>query len=222
MGEPQVRTRTRYCPLGGLSCVVRRFEAGEVNLDTIAEPAGCSRETVRQDIIRHVGTARYEEILCHRLRHRHPPRTVSLDLADALKVLAHPTDSLGGKADPLLPSVLSAAQKAGVVLRVMLAREKDAKLFLPNGKPLCVRTVRVNDNVREHRLGLHRFKTGPHLASFAAVIFCIQKHSKRVIYVFRGKEVSTIRSLILRFDSFQRKSKYNYALDRWDILRGPL
>lgn len=115
---------------------------------------------------------------------------------------------------------------------------------LADGSLVMVRAAIIRDVLREHRIGVHRFNIAPEAAERADFyIFCVRGSGQQVklapygfhaspeqatrylddepaVYIFRSDELKSIRTLCLRFGFFDRESKYEFARNRWGVLRG--
>ena len=213
----------RYDSLGGLANVARQYGSGDATLTQIARSVGCSDVTVRKDILRLCGEDGYK-----RLRQERRLRAAIQDAPESL---------------PLVEAIANARNlrrrassgelwrlDAEIALMEALEREDiDAlvtnvnKRFLISlgSRPLQVRYASPDRSLTEHRFGLHRFKARGDYAGSVPVVFVLTPTgAPPSFYCFYASDLGGIRSLVLRFEFFQRGSKYDFARNRWAILRG--
>lgn len=114
--------------------------------------------------------------------------------------------------------VLSQAQRNDIHLSGTVGRSGAIRFYLPNQQELKIRVATIDGEQREHRLGLHRFKVVPTIADYNFAIFSMIEGVSITTYIFNTSDISHIKSLGLRFKWFERKSRYDYARDRWSIL----
>src|ERR1044072_7919012 len=114
--------------------------------------------------------------------------------------------------------VLSQAQRNGVQLRGAVSAGGALHFYLRNGREVKIRVATIDDQRREHRLGLHRFKLIPAIASYDFAVFSMMEGLSIVTYIFKTSEIAQLTTLGLRYKWFERKSVYDYARDRWSIL----
>lgn len=207
----------RYSNLGGLATIARRYEHGDITISALAKIAGCSRGTIHNDFIRLLGAERYALLQQNRKRTTNVPR---LDIPSIRNVLIQKSEGLSAedthKANSLV-DILALAEKAHVPLRG-IKRKGVLRFCLPNEQTIRIRIAIVVDEQPEHRFGLHRFRISPTITSHNFVIFGIRAGYTTTTYIFNTLEIAHIQSLALRFKWFDRKSRYDYARDRWSLL----
>lgn len=87
-----------------------------------------------------------------------------------------------------------------------------------------IRIAVADGSKPEHPNGFERFNVTDGASECAFVIFAIEHSDNLITYIFRGYQIKDVKSLNLRFTDeakrpITRKSKYDYALNNWNILK---
>jgi hypothetical protein len=208
----------RYADLGGLHAVVQKYEQNDITLSEVAVMVGCSGATVRNDFIRKLGVERYT--LLQQNRKKIVSNMRELDASDLRKVFTQRLETLplveAQKIQALI-DVIEQAEQAHVPLKAIEREGDNIRFFLPNERTVKMRIALLTESRPEHRLGLHRFRVSPGITKYDFVFFAMQ-NDNTTIYIFKSAEIAHVQSLALRYKWFNRKSRYDYARDRWSIL----
>ena len=192
--------------------LIDNFKQGQ-NLNDLALVLGISREGVRQRLIHLMGRAAYDGVISSRRRSAKPVKRVEqLSLTEAL--------AFGSSESLAVPP--TSAQRS--VLHWLVANSIEGEAILgPDGLETIligstkveVRTAIPNPVHREYKMKLHRFKVGKQSSAGAWWLFAIcSGHADAppmAVYVFPDGQVASLRSLNLRYDFFQRPSKWDLA-----------
>src|SRR6185369_4327486 len=173
---PNTELGKRYKKFGGLRSTIKRFGEGELSLEDIAKSIDYSRETVRNDIKREIGTDGYDNLLIQKRQSTEAQPEAPLTLSEVKKRVADLLrEADTGARDELegLAKVLNELERAGVSLTATLTRSGHMRFTLADGTPLSIRIAEVSGDQREHGYGFYRFKISP---SKAASVFAI-KHA---------------------------------------------
>jgi len=218
---PEVQTKSdRYSPLGGLRGVVRVLRSRGATLKGIADRVGVSRETVRQDLIKMLGEEGYQEVAA--AMRPEPKRDQVMPVADAVAAIRSSGRQSDDRSMLATAAVLEELASNGVAIEATLM-PSSAWRFHVGVRPLTIRIGFPNENHKEFSMGLFRFKvsgfSSPEVAVFAMFtgagsLRCLAS------YAFLAEELGDIRSLNLRFNFFERESKWSYARNRWSALSG--
>lgn len=210
----------RYRNLGGLASVIERYERGEFTLRSIGDAVGASRETVRNDIKRLVGSRSYGEAMERRRAASRTRQDVRMSLPEAVKYFSEANTA----ESRVLADTLDEMRKAGVPLTVTLTRVGALVYTLADGRCVKIRVAVVKGNRTEHKIGFHRFKMTNAISPCPFMVFALRVGDETMQFVFKTSEISGVRSLNLRFTSeskyeITRKSKYDKSRGNWAILK---
>lgn len=219
--------KERYHKLGGLPSVIESYQAGKLNLKEISEAIGYSKETIRNDIKRQVGESGFNQLMAKKYETRRAQTEVSMDISEAIKYLAglmREANKTSKQELLVVAQVLGEINKMGVPLSMSITRYGAMRFALADGTPVGIRVGVVDGSLQEHEKGIYRFKTSPKTSEREFSIFAIRDGNKTVFYLFAPSELGDVRSLNLRYTDeskydMERKSKYDYARDRWSILK---
>jgi hypothetical protein len=158
---------------------------------------------------------------------RRPKLETRMDISEAIKHLAglmKDADEASKQELLALSQVLGEINKTGAPVSMSITRFRAKRFTLADGTPVNIRVGVVDGSLNEHAQGIYRFKTSPKTSQSEYSIFAIRGDHKTVCYVFAPSELGDVRSLNLRFRDeskydMERKSKYDYARDRWSILK---
>lgn len=211
----------KYNKLGGIDNALHRLQSGKDSFTSIGRAIDFSAETVRQDILKYIGAAEYAKLKSQKQQEYSP---VEIDLSGAIELLKKWQKSAnGGEALKFecIVQTLSEARRHGVPLMavtIIHRRKKDTRITfkLADGRKVLVRPVFVLGGLSEHRIGLHRMRPPKVKADFVIFGLCAKRNTTN--YVFGLNEIERLKSLVLRFDKFDKKSKYDYARERWGML----
>jgi hypothetical protein len=209
----------RYNRLGGLSELARQYEQGQISLTQIADRIGCSRGTVHNDFVRGLGKARYAETL--RIRKNNDATAKRLKSFELRKILVRRFNVAKDDAPAirLLVATLTRAEQFDSSFLTSMRAGGAMRFFLSDERPVRIRTALPDGNQPEHRFGLHRFRVSPGISRYDFAVFAIGDRSSVTTYIFRTSEIASVQSLALRYKWFERKSRYDFARDRWAILK---
>jgi hypothetical protein len=101
--------------------------------------------------------------------------------------------------------------------RVWIGAKGINKIKIKNGMLVSVKVFVTNQKLKEFKTGLHRIRP-PKFYDSKIVIFGIFHNGRIVCYLFKKKELSNLKSLHLRFQSHERRNKYKFSMNRWNIL----
>lgn len=206
----------KYDRFGGIEKVFYSLYSGDTTLTSIGKVVGYSKETVILDFLKHFGKEAYNTM---KAKMRKRLEEVDLNLPNAIKSISKAMFKENSSLKCIL-NVLSKAKQADVPLVVTLSMpftpNTRLKYRLINGRKVFIHTSFVHGNLVEHSIGLHRFKPRKVNADFYIFGICGKKGG--IAYVFNIIDIMQIKSLNLRFENFEKKSKYDYARERWDIL----
>lgn len=119
----------------------------------------------------------------------------------------------------LASGVIARAKRKGVRIKLVSSRGRELVFALPDGRAVTIFSANINYKLKEHHMGLHRFGITPKIGKFDFAIFSLSDNSTSTAYIFHTSEIKGIWSLTLRFDHLNRKSKYDFARERWQILQ---
>lgn len=212
----------KYVPLGGIAKVVEQVTSGMSTLKAIGTAVSVSREMVRSDLQAYLGKANYSRRMNERkeeARQRREP--VILEFGKATARIADSALPQQTKADLLywFSHAERDSKSCGLKLQLKLHFDRMPELLAENGAAVIFRTAQPTGTTPENKLGLHRFKVTASAEAKSVFVFGIRTAKNPVFYVFRGSEISSVQSLVLRYDKFHRKSKYSNFLSRWSVLK---
>jgi len=211
----------KYARLGGISKVALEVISGAATLDSIASKVSVSREMVRTDVKQHLGKAEYDRHMQDRrmkARQMREPRILSLQ--DFVREAARLQLAEKNREEVLywLAQILKATKSAGIGLKLKLSPGRSPELLTAKGTPICLRTVHPSGKTPENKIGLHRFKVAPSARREAYFVFGIRT-KEPIFYIFKGADICSLQSLVLRYDALNRRSKYSGGLSRWAVLK---
>jgi hypothetical protein len=217
----------RYNKLGGIDEFIERFGRGKGTLMSVAKAARVSRETIRNDIKRHIGNEGYARLVAKRREVLHaesPLRALDIDAAQRrLIAMERVADQETRREYQVIRAVLRQMKDAGVPLTFLPSRSSGFKYELPNGHRVQIRVAFVDESRKDHANGFYRFKVNPDVTRYSFVVFAVAKGREVLPFVFPSTDIKDIRSLNLRFIDeskydIKRKSKYDYARKNWKPL----
>jgi hypothetical protein len=225
-------TEKSYKPFGGFNSMLKQYVRCELTFKSIGNAIGVSYESVRQDLIRRLGKTRYIKlkqgrrlyILNKQKEKQGALREQTCNVRKAIKILNSRKSTVSEKKAEefdLLIKLFSIINKHGIGLIVKISPRGPLKYALTNGRTLRIRVASADDKYAESKVGMHRFDVRPTVTLDDFAIYTIfDPDSGRIhSYIFNTCEVKHLRSLNLRFKWFNRQSKYDYAKERWALLK---
>jgi hypothetical protein len=211
---------SRYDRLGGLLSIAKKYEHREITISDVAREIGCSRGTVYNDFVRYFGSKGYANLqsnrtnIIRRLRELNTLELKEIISRKLKKVSANEAQKLATLVD-----VITEAENHDIKFIGIKSRSGFLRFFLPDGRAVNIRVAIVNNEQREHRLGLHRFRVSSAVSGYDFAIFSIRDNGTTIVYIFRSSEIAHIQSLALRYKWFERQSLYDYSRNRWVVLK---
>lgn len=213
----------KYAPVGGIAKVAEQVTSGTKTLLGVASAVSVSREMVRSDLRAYLGESEYSLRMRRRKEKvRKMREPVILDFRKATQQIAQSalTQEIKNDLAFWFPQLEKASKSCGVKLKVKLYHDRAPDLLTESGVPVVFRTAQPTGTTPENKVGLHRFKVTSSAESKDFFVFGIRSAGNPVFYIFKGREISSVQSLVLRYDKFHRKSKYSDFLSRWSVLKG--
>lgn len=200
--------------------MARQYEYRQTSLTEIADKIGCSRGTIRNDLVRFLGEQRYARVLSSR-RTNNALKGVNVSELRKLLTSHSKFSNNRGPTRRLLLDALTRAERHGISLLTILRAGGSMHFYLPDDRTVRIRTALAGGDQPEHRFGLHRFRISSGISRYDFAVFAISDGSTVTTYVFKPSEIASVQSLALRYKWFERTSRYDFARDRWSILKPP-
>ena len=208
-GKPNLQER--YAPVGGLDNVLAAYRVGEISLSDVSRKVGVSRTSVENNLKSVFGVDVFEEVIAERRNRINQERRANL-IGIGKKV-----NMLYEKAASYLADGKLATFKTIVRLASPVTGEPERVWFDSRG--VCqikgakgivkIRYAEPKESSAEYKIDRYRFNvTGGTMKEADAIIFCLKARGQRSYYVFPSGELVKIRSLNLKFDKHEKKSKY--------------
>lgn len=219
---------TRYSTVGGLDEFIEQYRQGNGTLGGLAKTSRVSRETIRNDIKRHIGADKYVQLVAKRKEVERVKKAPSpLDIDAAQRHLAglekEVSDDASRKEYQAIRAVLGEMKAARVPLMVHIPRTGGFKYELPKNRLVQIRVGVVDESRKEHSVGFYRFKISPDMNKYAFTVFAVVNGREVLPFVFPTGDIQHVRSLNVRFKDkskydIKRESKYDYARRNWKPL----